>query len=267
MAQESDAPRCEEHKYRPAEKRCISCSRLLCADCAPATLDPPPEKGYGVCGKCQRRVRPWVWNRYAAGRDEDSGNHISEALRLRRAAMLRSGWGTIPWASVAPIVWLGCLGIAWLAVDVAATPDMPSFERFGLGIPWSLAGAAVVATFMLSLHTLQPPGKAPAATLQQTAQLTATAFVGPGLVWLLAGLVGLVSSGAFDGRLLVYAGLATVPVGLLWGVGVAGWGMAVRRGAHAATGVTMAAGALAMTSVLAGLVVFIWLNPPWLAWG
>lgn len=267
MASEPGGPVCEEHPHRSAERRCFACSRLLCAACAPSTLEPPPDKGYGVCAKCQRRVKPWVWNRFSAGLDEDAGDHVSQATRLRRLSMLRAGWGRIPWSSVGLLLWLGCLGVTWLLVDALAPPEMPSFQRFGLGVPWSFTLVAALATFAAALHTVQPPGDAPAASFVETAQVAATAFCGPALVWLIVGVIGLVASGSFDNRLVVYAGLAAFPVGLLWGTGVAGWGMSVRRGAPMLVGWIMAAGAMALTGIVTALVMFIYFHPPWHTWG
>lgn len=258
---------CVDHPDLPATRVCLSCGRGFCEYCG----DPPlvqrkkTRRPAVVCRHCVDKVRPWVWNPFAYGRDSAPGEHLTQALWSPRTAMMRAGYGSIPIGTLLLLVWLGCLGAAWIGVElsIGRDPEVVSFARFGYGIGWSLAGLAVLATFGACLHALQPAGPGRAATLAQTFQVAATAFAGPGIAAFCAGLVGFLAANLWHTWFGVVACGLCCLLAAGWGVLLAGWGMAVRRGGNPVLGLASALGSMVAVAILAGLAIWILLNPPW----
>ena len=258
---------CVDHPDLPSSRVCVACGRGFCKHCG----DPPlvqrkkTDRPQVVCRHCTGRVRPWVWNPFAFDRDEEPGEHLSQSLWAPRTAMLRAGYGQVPVWTLALVIWLGCLGAAWVGVElsVGGDPDVVAFARFGYGIAWSLAGLAGLLTFAGSLHALQPAGPGRPATIVQTLQVVATAFAGPGIAGFCAGLMGFLAANLWQTEigLLACAALCLLAAG--WGTLLAGWGLAIRRGGSPLVGVASAVGAVIAVVVVAGLVTWILLNPPW----
>ena len=258
---------CVDHPELPASRVCVACGRGFCEYCGDTPLvvregtDRPPI----VCRHCTGKVRPWIWNRFAFGQDEQPGEHLTQAVWTPRAAMLRAGYGQVPVGTLAVLIWLGCLGGAWIGVDlsIGRDPEVVAFARFGYGIAWSLAGLALLLTFAGCLHALQPAGPGRPATVRHTLQVTATAFAAPGGVAFCAGIMGFLSSNLWQTEVGLAAAAAVCVLASGWGAVMAGWGLAVRRGGSALLGVAASIGASLAVSVMLALVIWILLHPPW----
>ncbi len=258
---------CVDHPELPTTRTCMICGRGYCDYCG----DPPlvqrrkTAKPAIICRHCSGKARPWVWNPYAYGRDEEPGEHLTQALWAPRTAMLRAGYGRIPAGALALLIWLGCLGMAWIGVElrVAGDPDVVAFARFGYGIAWSWIVALAFAAFAISLHAVQPGGPGRPATAAQSLQVAATAFAWPGAAAFCAGLTGFVASTLWTSELPLLACGAGCLLATGWGAAMAGWGLAVRRGSKPLMGIVSAAAAAVALAVMAALVVWILVNPPW----
>ena len=261
------ADACVDHPELPASRECVACGRGFCDYCGDTPLVQRKETARPpvVCRHCSERVRPWVWNPFAFDRDEEPGEHLAQALWSPRTAMLRAGYGKLPASALALIAGLGSLGTSWVGVElfIGPDPDVVAFARFGYGIAWSFVPLAILFTFALCLHALQPSGPGRPATLRQTVQVVATAFTGPGTTALCAGLAGYLSANLWQSEVGLYAAAACCVLAFGWGTLVAGWGMAVRRGGSTVMGLLSSVGALLFVAALAALVIGILIAPPW----
>jgi hypothetical protein len=258
---------CVDHPELASSRTCIVCGRGFCQYCGyePLVLRRKVPENPIVCRHCTERTKPWVWNEYAADEDEEPGEHLGQALWNPREAMLRAGYGKVPIGALGMVLWLGSMGAAWIGVELAVGGDetVAAAARFGYGVGWSFVGLVCLTAWAGSLHALQPPGPGRAATFLQTLQVTATAFYGPALVALVAGGAAFLSSNVWSNEVGVIACAVSTGLGVGWGIVLAGWGMAVRRGSKVIAGLASAFGATVAAAVILGLMLWIRANPPW----
>ncbi len=248
-----------------AARRCIKCQRALCTDCTTPVLNRPPESGHGVCVKCRKKVAPWIWNRFGAGIDDSPGAHLGQAITMQRAAWLRAGFGEVSGAALATVIWLGCLGLGWLGVEVRELwlEEHAAAARFGYGFRWSLGFAGAVAAFAGVLHALQPQGPGTPATARQTFQIVGTAHVGPAVAWLGFGIFGFLGSAALGSEIVLWlCVVGAVGAGAL-AVLATGRGYALRRGAGTFVAIASAMMAAIVAATLLAVAFWIGVDPPW----
>jgi hypothetical protein len=258
---------CVDHPELPVTRVCVACGRGFCDYCGdtPLVIRKKTARPPVVCRHCTDKVRPWVWNPFAFGLDPEPGEHLHQAMWAPRTAMMRAGYGQIPVGTLAFLIWLGCLGAAWAGVNlgIGQDPEVVAFARFGYGIAWSLAGVAALLTYATCLHALQPGGPGRAATLAQTLQVVVTAFAGPGVVAFVAGFTGFLAATLWHTEIGLAVCAAACVLAAGWGAVLAGWGLAVRRGASPVLGVASAIGATFFLAILVALVIWILAHPPW----
>jgi hypothetical protein len=218
-----------------------------------------------VCETCRRKVPPWVWNRFTAGLDQDPGAHLNQAFTWQRQAWLRAGFGEVSPTALATVLWLGCLGLGWLSVELRELwlQEHAAAARFGFGFRWSLAFGGSLAAFAGTLHALQPGGPGPAATARQTFQIVGTAYVSPAVAWLALGSFGFVGSAALgSGWILGGCAVGALLAGLA-GLVATGRGFAIRRGTGTFLSIAWTMMAALVAATLLGVGTWLALDQPW----
>jgi hypothetical protein len=238
----------------------VRCGGYFCASCASPTLDPPPEQGYGACAPCSAQLPPHIWNPHSAGRQDNPGEHLVDALLRPGKASVRAAFGEVPAGSLMAVNALGACGLGWAAA--ALSLGGTAFERAVFGTLWG--GPALAALFAVAtvLHLLQPGGEA-GPRYRQSLLVVGTAWVWPAVLAALAGATGLYLSAWSEGRtpgLVASAAGAGLYLGGLFSAGI---GLGRRRGANAGSAVLIVLGTIAVSALLGGLLALVMTHPPW----
>ncbi len=226
------------------------------------TLDESAAKGYGVCDACRDTVDPRRWNRFSAGLPDVVADHITDALFRPRKALLRGAFGSVPWGGLGVLALAGCLGVAWLILQIA-DPNGLAGVRFGRGFLEIWKPVGVFATFAVTMHLLQPGGPGEPTKLARTLTIVATGAVPAWLTWALVGVSGYVVPMFLPGAWSRMLAVVAVGVSSLWSAGLTGRGLALRRGASPAVGIGAALAGVVVTGLLMAVVLWLRLNPPW----
>lgn len=191
------------------------------------------------------------------------GDHLLDCLWQPRRALERAARNDIPLKETAFVAVIGQLGLGW-ALSGLVLGQFAAFERFVLGAALGLAIIAPLALYLGAVNALQPPGDGPAATLETSFAIFATALVGPSAVTLGVGVGGLALTSWVAAPWAAAApaliALTTWTLGLVVQVGL---GHALRRGGSSLAGIATAFAALLVTVLATALTTFILMNPPW----
>lgn len=191
------------------------------------------------------------------------GAHLGEAILNPRDALRRAVRGEAPWGSLLGMTITGLLSSSWVLEVASAPHSQPSFVSFGNGVGWALLAALGLACFVGVVHALHPPGGGPAPTPQGSAMMVLTAGVGPSLLSSGLGVLALTAHAFSPSQAFPYALVALWAVGAAWGLILVGLGMAEARGASTVAGLLSALGAVVAMLVVSGMLVLIYLYPPW----
>ena len=226
------------------------------------TLDGRGEQGYGVCEEDRDAVPAHVWNRFGAGLEDEAGSHLVDGLLKPRTALVRAGFGAIPWNALGAAGVAACVGASW-TVGAVLEPDALGAERFGRGFVAAWEPLAVGTVFAAILFTLQAPGPAAPAPWSRTVGLAVTGGIPAYAAAVSAGLLSLALPMFVSSTLAAHLAAGVLLGGVVVSAGVAGYGVSLFRGGTRAAGIGSGLAALLVTFLVTAVGVWLRLNPPW----